>query len=519
MTSENGKLDINVIPVYDLNDANYDGILLIASPDQVKGIEEFSEVIADAANLDLGLRNELAVLSIPHYKAKRLIYSPTGPIDEDFDDVRCFRKAASYGIRRANKAGVEKPLVYILGHSKFKNADLVTLLGVLEGLYVPIQIRELDPDKIHSIETLGVYCRPPQDAAKLIRLATILESGRRVACDIGDADPERMAPPKVEEYVTKLFAGSSVSVSVVKDINQLAKEYPLFEAVNRAASNIERHQGRIIYLEYNPKETVTKTIFLVGKGVTYDTGGADVKAGGIMAGMSRDKCGAATVAGIFQIARLYQPKNVRIIGGLSMVRNSIGSNSYVSDELIKARSGMLVRVGNTDAEGRMVMTDVLCKFKEMAVKAVNPHLYTVATLTGHACLAVGTGYSIVMDNGPARREKHAEYLQGKGEDISEPFEISTIRKEDINFHKGRALGDDVLQCNNQPSSRTARGHQGPSAFMILASGLKEHGSADSVPLKYSHLDIAAAAGDFPNPATGAPVLAFANAFLLNSEDC
>ncbi|KAK9890824.1 hypothetical protein WA026_012170 [Henosepilachna vigintioctopunctata] len=516
MNSENRTLDVEVVPVNNLNDTNYDGILIIASPDQIKDVEEFSGVLSNAISLDRGLENEVAVIPIPNYNAKRLIYSPTGTIDEDYDDVRCFRNAGTCGIRRAYKAGVKKPLVYVLGHPKFKNAALVTLLGVLEGLYVPIQVRELHPKKIHSVESLGVYAQRPNDTEYLVNLATILESGRRVACDIGDADPERMSPPKVEEYVTNLFSDSSISLSVVKDIKQLTEEYPLFEAVNRAASGIERHQGRILYLEYVPKGTVTTTLFLVGKGVTYDTGGADIKAGGVMAGMSRDKCGAAAVAGFFQVVNLLKPSNVRVVGGLSLVRNSVGSNSYVADELIKARSGALVRVGNTDAEGRMVMTDVLCKFKEMAQSAVNPHLYTIATLTGHACLTVGDGYSIVIDNGPARKVGHAQILQQNSEEISDPFEISTLRKEDLNFHKGKCLGDDVLQCNNQPSSRTARGHQGPSAFMVLASGLDKHGSSSSIPLKYSHLDIAASAGDFPNPATGAPVLALANTYLLKS---
>lgn len=64
---------------------------------------------------------------------------------------------------------------------------------------------------------------------------------------------------------------------------------------------IERHQGRIIYLTYEPPGPVKDTLLLVGKGVTYDTGGADIKAGGVMAGMSRDKCGAAAVAGFMKV--------------------------------------------------------------------------------------------------------------------------------------------------------------------------------------------------------------------------
>ena len=57
---------------------------------------------------------------------------------------------------------------------------------------------------------------------------------------------------------------------------------------------------------------------MVGKGITYDTGGADIKAGGIMAGMSRDKCGAADVAGVFKVASILRPKNVKIIGKQKM---------------------------------------------------------------------------------------------------------------------------------------------------------------------------------------------------------
>lgn len=93
-----------------------------------------------------------------------------------------------------------------------------------------------------------------------------MESGRRVACDIGDCDPERMAPPRVEEYVKALFANSNIKINVVSDVNEFKKDFPLFEAVNRAASVVERHKGRIIFLEYNPPESVQDTLYFVGKG-------------------------------------------------------------------------------------------------------------------------------------------------------------------------------------------------------------------------------------------------------------
>ena len=68
---------------------------------------------------------------------------------------------------------------------------------------------------------------------------------------------------------------------------------------------IERHQGRVVDLTFKGEGTIDKTFCLVGKGVTYDTGGADIKAGGVMAGMSRDKCGAAAIAGLMQVQQIF----------------------------------------------------------------------------------------------------------------------------------------------------------------------------------------------------------------------
>ncbi|XP_045473795.1 putative aminopeptidase W07G4.4 isoform X1 [Harmonia axyridis] len=510
-------LEVEMLPVTEVADGRFDGILIVASPYYVHDLKEFSRTLTLAIELDNGLRTEAGVIPLPNYKAGRLIYSPVGCVDEDYDDVRCFRKAANIGIRRAIKAGVTKPMVILQNHPQFNNGSLITLVGVLEGLYVPLQIREKDPRKIHNITSLGVYSKYHDEIDELIQTASLLETGRRIACDIGDSDPERMAPPKVEQYITTIFADTSIKIEVIKDVKEFAKSYPLFEAVNRAANKIERHHGRIMFLEYMPKEEVKKTLFFVGKGVTYDTGGLDVKINGGMAGMSRDKCGAAAVVGFFKIVERLQPKHLRVIGGLGIVRNSIGTNAYVQDELIKARSGVMVRVGNTDAEGRMIMADILCKMKEMAVNAVNPHIYTIATLTGHAVLTAGFGYNIIIDNGPAKKEKHAQKLQLMGEEISDPYEISVLRREDFNFMKGQGVGDDLISSNNKPSSVTPRGHQCPLAFLIMASGLDKHGSGHEKPLKYSHIDIAASTLNYPNPGTGAPVLSLANAHLLNLE--
>nr|XP_029713698.1 putative aminopeptidase W07G4.4 [Aedes albopictus]XP_029713699.1 putative aminopeptidase W07G4.4 [Aedes albopictus]XP_029713700.1 putative aminopeptidase W07G4.4 [Aedes albopictus]XP_029713701.1 putative aminopeptidase W07G4.4 [Aedes albopictus]XP_029713702.1 putative aminopeptidase W07G4.4 [Aedes albopictus] len=445
----------------------------------------------------------------------RVVYAPVGKLT-DFDDVRRYSEAAGKALDRAIKAGAKQPVLVVPSSKDFSEADLVSVLGALAKLYVPLQLREDVPEKRQRFVQIGFFHPDKAKLEIIVKEAKAFEAGLFVARDIGGGDSERMAPPRVEQYVSDgVYNSKLIASSVISDHNVLVKEYPLFAAVNRAAVSVPRHQGRLIFLEYKSGSNPKKTLILVGKGVTYDTGGADIKAGGVMAGMSRDKCGAAAVAGFMKVVEQMQPQDVHVIGVMCMVRNSVGEECYVSDEMITSRAGVRVRVGNTDAEGRMAMADALCQMKErvIAEKLPDAHLFTIATLTGHAVLAVGN-HSIVMDNGPARASGHGQLLQEEGEKIGDPFEISILRKEDFEMHSGKCYGEDVLQANNLPSSRTCRGHQSPAAFMMLSTGLDKHGLKSERPIKYSHLDIAGSAGDIPDPPTGAPILALARAHLL-----
>lgn len=444
---------------------------------------------------------------------KLVVWSPTGPLNRDYDDVRRYKEAAMKGITRALQGGKKKPLLVVDGCDQrlpgYHDAVLVSLLGAFQAIYVPIEVREALPDKSVKVTSLGISSKEfksDEEAQKLIHNACGIEHGRIICRDIGGSDPERMAAPKVEEYLRSAFNGTSIKISVISGHENFVKDYPLFAAVDRCSDVVTRHQGRVIYLEYTG-EDVKNTYMFVGKGVTYDTGGADVKAGGHMAGMHRDKCGAATVAGLFGMLEKLKPKGVKVVGRLAMVRNSVGAHSYVADEIIKSAAGVRVRVGNTDAEGRMAMTDPLHHTRVQALNEVNPHLFTLATLTGHAVVSVGEAYTIVLDNGPARCEQFSQKIQEIGHNLSDPFEISTLRREDFEFIQARNEYEDVLQCNNEPSSRTARGHQFPAAFMTRASGLDKHGLDSAQPLKYSHIDIAGSSGPYPGIPTAAPLIA------------
>lgn len=505
------------------NFSNYDAIVFVSTgleAEQTNSrLKQIIPSLQQYKEIDEAVDSEVCVMCLPPEVCpiRRLIYSSCGSLDQDYADVRSYSDAATKGIQRALKAGAKNPLLVVPQVSSgFEKHGLVTVLGALEALYVPLEIRQDVPDKARKASDLGVsFSSSSDEHQNILQLAQAIEHGRFACRDIGGSDPERMTPPNVADYVQQLFSGTCVQVNVIQDEAVIQKEYPLLAAVNRAARGIPRHRARIIYLTYEPEGPIDTTLVLVGKGVTYDTGGADVKAGGVMAGMHRDKCGAAAVAGFFQVLADLRPKRIRVLGGMSMVRNSIGPDSYVSDEIITSYAGVRVRIGNTDAEGRMAMADVLSHLKDQVGDGTNSYLFTIATLTGHACLTVGDGYSIVLDNGPAKNENVGASLQRSGELVGDMFEVSTIRREDYQFHKGKSEYEDVLQCNNLPSSRTARGHQGPAAFLILASGLDKHGLRSEKPLKYCHIDIAASSGPFPGIPSGAPIAALTSRFVLD----
>jgi len=512
------KLGYRVTPEPTITPPDYDGLVFVSSlPLNDTTIPPLiSEALHEAAKVDGALDKETSVLEVK-VPGGRMVYAPTGPISE-YHDVRTFGEVAKKAIERALKAKFTAPLLVLSPDERFPHAEMVTLLGALEALYVNIQYREDCPDKCPKVKNIGVWGPEYATTVDIVNIAANFEDGRIVARDIADADPERMSPPRVEEYIREVFPPESgVNISVVSDPEELKRDFPLFATVNRAASDVDGHAGRIIFLTYETRTPVVDTVLLVGKGVTYDTGGANIKTQGFMTGMSRDKAGAAAVAGFMKILSETRVGGLKVVAALALTRNSIGENCFVPDEVIRARSGKRVRVVNTDAEGRMVLADVLCYMKELVEKkeaSVNPHIISVATLTGHAHSSVGTGYSIVMENGPAAKSEEGKTLKLNGEKIGEPLEISTLRKEDFEAYKGKAEGDDLVQ----DATGRERGHQGPAAFLIMASGLDKHGLDSPLPIKFSHLDIAGAAGDLPAPATAAPVLALANRFIMRLED-
>jgi leucyl aminopeptidase len=444
----------------------------------------------------------------------RIVLAPTGALDRDWDDVRRFGDAARAGLRRARDAGARRPLLAVHGipaGGGYENAAEVALLEGLGGLWEPLEAREAGRGEVEPVEQVGLLGAGGA-AGPLLRRAAALEEGRRVARDVAGTEPERMSPARVAEVCRAVFANTPVRVGEVEERATIERQYPLIAAVARASYAVPRHAPRVLRLEYQGDGAPRATFLFAGKGVVYDTGGSDLKVGGHMAGMSRDKSGAAAIIGLFAAAARLRPPNVRLIAELGMVRNSPGPDAYVTDEILTAHSGVRVRVGNTDAEGRLVLADLLSHLRGDAVEAVSPVLFSIATLTGHAGRAVGQ-YGRAVENGPARRAGMARALAECGDLWGDPFEVTRSRREDFAFVKPRSRADDVLSCNNDASVNTPRGHQFPMAFLTIASGLAAHGADARRPLPWLHLDIGGSAfegGEWQHGRpTATPILALA----------
>jgi leucyl aminopeptidase len=337
------------------------------------------------------------------------------------------------------------------------------------------------------------------------------EAGLRLARDLCGTEPERMAPPKFAAHVQQAFRGLPVKVTVQKDAKKLEKDYPLLMAVARASMGVARHRPCVVRLEYTPKGKIERTLLLAGKGLTYDTGGADLKTGGHMAGMSRDKGGAAAVAGlVLAAAKLKGPackpdRRTRRRAQQHRQRRLRQRRDHHEPRRLPRAHRQHRRRGPPRA-GRPAVAPAPRRRQGQEPAAV-----LVATLTGHAGRASGPLQHRARQRPCAHARHAAESLMRLGDVLGDPFEVSRLRREDFDFVQPRSKADDVLSCNNAPSSATAARPPVPDGVPVPRQRPRRHGNDSAVPLPFTHIDIGGSGcegGDWQHGRpTGRPLVA------------
>ena len=248
-----------------------------------------------------------------------------------------------------------------------QDADLAAL-GFLLALYRYDRFKADPAPQPRLVAPDGV------DALRIQRIAAAIGYGR----DLVNAPANALGPHALEQEVVKLAEHFDASVTMVRGDELLADNFPLIHAVGRAAAE----EPRIVH--FSRGRVDAPKIALIGKGVTFDTGGLDIKPASGMELMKKDMGGAATA---LTLARLIMEAglDVRLRVVIPIVENAISAPAMRPGDVLMSRKGLSVEIGNTDAEGRLILADALAFADEDAPDL----MFDFATLTGAARVALG----------------------------------------------------------------------------------------------------------------------------------
>lgn len=245
-------------------------------------------------------------------------------------------------------------------------------------------------------------------SADVARLAPMIAEAKATALvrDLVNTPAADMGPQALEQTAERMARAHGATLTVTRG-EALAQGYPMIHAVGRAAA--KHHAPRLIELFWGKPEN--PAIALVGKGICFDSGGLDIKASAGMRLMKKDMGGAAHVLALAELI-MDAGLPVRLHMLVAAAENAISADAFRPGDVLKSRKGLTVEIGNTDAEGRLVLGDALTRAGEE-----NPELILdFATLTGAARVALGPDLPALYANDD---ELAADLLAG-GMDRDDP---------------------------------------------------------------------------------------------------
>lgn len=321
-----------------------------------------------------GKEGETLVVYPPHKKENRLVLLGLG---EQKTDAESLRKT---GAVIAKLCRQKKWTSACIAFPNYAFAE-----GLLLGSYT-FEIKE----KKEAQELKKVYFLQSDRAfaKQLEKLATIGDAVNYTR-ELVNGNADDIHADRLVDEAKRLAKTSPIKITILRKKELEEESLGLMLAVNRAALR----EPALVILEYRglPKSKEMTAIF--GKGVVYDTGGLSLKTSG-METMKCDMAGTATVLGILKAASALKIK-ANILGVLGIVENSIGPASYKLGDVYKGRGGKTVEITSTDAEGRLVLADIISYVQD---KYKNLHMIDLATLTGGAVVAIGEEFAALFCN-------------------------------------------------------------------------------------------------------------------------
>lgn len=293
---------------------------------------------------------------------------------------RAYASAVASVKSKAKSVNVQLPETAVLKNTEVSEA-------VAEGLLLANYV--YDVNKTEKEKTIEEFTLVGADAKTVKRVETICSS----VCytrDMVIANADTVTPMFLADRAKDLAKQYASIKTTVLDREQIKKQkLGLIEAVGRASDR----QPALILLEYQGAPKSKEKVAIIGKGISFDTGGLNIKTAN-METMRDDMSGAGAILGTMRnIAQLKLPLNV--IGVLASAENAIGPESYKPGDVIKSYSGITVEITNTDAEGRLVLADAISYVQK---KYSPQRMVDIGTLTGGVIIALGEEVSAVMGN-------------------------------------------------------------------------------------------------------------------------
>ena len=342
--------------------------------------------------------------------ARRVLLTGLGK-KEEFD-LEKWRGASAKAGRYLRDSGIKQFVFPIERVGDFREDQLAEafVTGLLLGVYQFNDLKTLDRDKIKEIEE-GILLGETPEKAGLI--GNGLEAGRIVseavcmARDLVNGPSNRVTPTLLAEKAEKISRDHGMELQVFDAARAASMGMGAFAAVAKGS----QEPAKFIVLEYN-KGKEFDTIALVGKGITFDSGGISLKPSEGMDRMKDDMSGAAAVLGTLEAAaRLRLP--LRLVGIMPATENLPGGKAYKPGDVLQTLSGQTVEVISTDAEGRLVLCDALAYSLRYQPKAI----LDLATLTGACVVALGDYVSGMMGNDEALLGRVEEASAKTGEKV------------------------------------------------------------------------------------------------------
>jgi leucyl aminopeptidase len=403
-----------------------------------------------------GAGDELMLYSPGGVKAKRVLFLGLGKSDKA--DAESFRTSAGKAVNRAIKAKL-KDIMFV---TRGKNEHIHAMIeGALLGNHMFDYYKQEKNRKPVSKITFHVEKGRQKTLPAVAGRIEMICRGTILAREWVNAPPNDKRPDMFARSIVKAADKENLTIVDLDERNIKKNKMHALVAVG-AGSNAA---PRMVVLDYRP-EKYDKTIVLVGKGVTFDSGGINLKPSNGIADMKQDMAGAAAVAATLITASRLEMKH-RIIGVLPLVENMPSGNAYRPGDVVRTASGLTVEIANTDAEGRMILADAI----SYAIKQYNPDtLIDVATLTGACKIALGPQIAGVFSSS----DKLAARIVGSGRKTHERCWVMPMPEDYRDM-----LDSDIADIRNVGKSRWGGAI---AAALFLSRFVKD--------VEWAHIDIA-----------------------------